>query len=63
MTDDELAAVIAAATALLRANAPRSAPKASAWKVAARLGALDAPLARIAARANSPWNAIGRVRG
>ena len=63
MTEDELAAVIAAATAVLRTTAPVTAAQPAAWKVAARLGALDAPLARIAARANSPWNASGRIRG
>ncbi|GAC1408805.1 MAG: hypothetical protein NVSMB64_17390 [Candidatus Velthaea sp.] len=63
MTDDQLAAVIAAASALLRANAPAPGPSVSAWKLAARLGPLDAPLARIAARSNSRWNAGARVRG
>jgi hypothetical protein len=58
-TDEELAAVIAAAVALLRESAPAT-PSTSRWALAQRLPLRDASEAR-AAQQRSAWNASGRL--
>jgi hypothetical protein len=59
-TDDELAAIIAAATALLHAQAPAAAPAMPRWRLADRLALGDAGAAR-AASGTTRWNASGRA--
>jgi hypothetical protein len=64
MTDDELAAVIAAATALLQRQ-PGREERATLppWRIAARIGIGDAADTRAAARSASLWSMTGRLRG
>jgi|GEM_PF-1943458 len=64
MTEDELTAVIAAATALLRLPAAENAaPVQSAWRIAARIDCADVAEARAAARRASVWSMQGRLHG
>jgi hypothetical protein len=64
VTDDALAAVIAAARLLLEQSAVEPArPPVPAWHVAGRLSLVDAAGAQIAARARSRWAVSERLRG
>ena len=64
MTEDELTAVIAAATALFRSHAAdRAAPVQSAWRLAARIDSTDFAEARTAVRSASIWSMQGRLHG
>lgn len=64
MTDDELAAVIAAATALLQTQSAREETRSMApWRIAARIHTSDAANTRAAARSTSLWAMHGRLRG
>jgi len=63
MTEDELAAVIAAASAILTSRTGPTKPARSAWQVAARLG--RGTLETTRARANAPllWKDRDLTRG
>jgi len=64
MTEDELTAVVAAATALFRSHAAdRAAPVQSAWRIAARIDCADVAEARAAARRASVWSMGARLHG
>lgn len=64
MSGDELAAVVAAATALVRRRRPAAdEPAVPRWRLATRLALHDASQARFAAASASRWNADGRLRG
>jgi len=59
--DDEVAAVIAAAVALLAAQArPPASPAPARWRLAARLG--DGPARNAPASVRSRWSAAGRAQ-
>ena len=56
-----LAAIAAAFAAMQRAHAPaEAAPAASRWRLAARLGDLDAADSRAYGAVSSRWRAAGR---
>jgi len=62
VTEDELAAVIAAAAVLAARNAAASGPSpVSRWRLANMLPPVDAPSAASAARSSSRWNMSGRL--
>jgi hypothetical protein len=62
VTEDELAAVIAAAAIIAARNAaPEPNTLASRWRLANILPPLDAPTAGFAARSASRWNMSGRL--
>jgi len=64
MTDEELAAVIAAATALLQRRTARDERATlPPWRIAARISIGDAADPRAAARSASLWSMHGRLRG
>jgi len=64
MTDDELAAVIAAATALLQRQAAREERvPLPPWRIAARMSISEAADTRPSARSASLWSMHGRLRG
>jgi len=64
MTEDELAAVVAAAIALLRSPAvAHAAPVQSAWRLAARIDSADITETRAAVRSASVWSMQGRLDG
>ncbi len=63
MTEDALAAVVAAAQLVFaRSRAQIAAPAISGWTLAARVGVDDARRAGLAARAPSRWAMSGRLR-
>jgi hypothetical protein len=62
VTEDELAAVIAAAAIVAARNAaPDQDVPASRWRLANILPPLDAPTAGFAARSASRWSMSGRL--
>jgi hypothetical protein len=65
MTDDELAAVVAAARRLFGAETARSAHRGatpSVWQLSGRVPGDDRHAVRQVARADSRWAGAGRLR-